>query len=203
MATGAPSAQLKFDRVGHRYALGSVELPSVTQVLGSVGLIDYSHVPWSTRQTTLERGRAVHEAIALDLEGDLDEESAAAAGVFGYVRAARKARADLGILAPDAWEHQAYHERLRYAGTIDLIAGDVVLDWKTDHAEYWVRFQLAAYAALVSAAPAKLRRICVELHENGSFRLLELARSSQHQDFQTFLAALRVYQEKTHRRELR
>lgn len=198
---GGPA--LEFDAEAHRYMIGGVELPGVTQVLELVGLIDYSHIPWPTRQIALERGRAAHEAIALDLEADLDEGSAERAGVLGYIHAARAARQTLGIKRPDAWEHRAYHPKFLYAGTIDLIYADLIVDWKTDHAEYWVRFQLAAYAALVSTTPARIRRICVELHEDGRFRVLELARSSQHDDFQTFLAALRVHQEKTHRRELR
>jgi len=201
---------LIFDAAAHRYTLAGVDLPSVTQVLESVGLIDYSHIPWPTRQMALERGRAVHEAIALDLEGDLDEDSADEAGVLGYVQAARAARQHLGILAPTAWEERVYHEAWQYAGTIDLRVGNMVVDWKTNQAEYWVRFQLAAYAACIAQIDGRthwgaglIRRICVELHGDATFSLFEFGSESLFDDLQTFLAALRIYREKTNPKSLR
>ena len=200
------AAALTFDPATHSYRIDGVDVPSVTKVLESVGLIDYSHITLETRRMALERGRAVHEAIALDLEGDLDEESARQAGVIGYVEAARAARRALGIDKPDAWEHMAYHSHFRFAGTIDLICGKLIVDWKTEQAEYWVRFQLAAYASLLgktSFAGASFRRVAAELHQDGSYRLIELPKSEWLDDFRTFLAALRVHQEKTRRRELR
>jgi hypothetical protein len=201
---------LVFDASAHRYTLAGVDLPSVTQVLESVGLIDYSHIPWPTRQMALERGRAVHEAIALDIEGDLDEESADEAGILGYVQAARSARQALAILVPTAWEERVYHPRWQYAGTLDLRDGNTIIDWKTNAAEYWVRFQLAAYAACVAQVDAKMnwtswpiRRICAELHEDGSFAIFEFGIESLFDDLQTFLAALRIHREKTNPRSLR
>lgn len=201
---------LTFDAATHTYQLDGQEIPSVTQVLESVGLIDYSHIPWSTREMALERGRAVHEAIELDLEGDLDEESADEAGVLGYVQAARNARAALGILLPDAWEQRVYHERWQYAGTLDLRAGSILLDWKTNQAEYWVRYQLAAYAACIAQVDGRthwgaalVRRVCIELHPDSTYCLYEFGAESLFDDLQTFLAALRVHREKTNLRSLR
>jgi len=206
----APAIQ--FDAATHTYRVDGVEVPSVTQVLEAVGLIDYSHIPWANRQMALERGRAVHEAIALDLEGDLDEDSAEEAGILGYLEAARAARAALGILAPLAHEERVYHRQLGYAGTLDLRADGLLLDWKTNQAEFWVRFQLAAYAAALTSTLMRagsahwtagvVRRVCVELHEDGNFRILEIPSAYWKEDFQTFVAALRVWQEKTNRREL-
>jgi hypothetical protein len=179
-------------------------------VLESVGLIDYSYIPWPTREMALERGRAVHEAIALDLEGDLDEESADEAGILGYVQAARIARAALGILVPAAWEERVFHTGFRYAGTLDLRAGNIIVDWKTNQAEYWVRFQLAAYAAAIAQTDGRthwgaglVRRVCFELHDDGSYRLFEFPAAEMFDDLQTFLAALRIWREKTERKELR
>lgn len=198
----AVDGQLVFDAATHRYLLDGVELPSVTRVLASVGLIDYSHIPPETRRMALERGRAVHEAIALDLEGDLDEESVA--DIMGYIEASRAARRELGLdRAIDAWELRRHHPTFGYAGTIDLVAGDRIVDWKANAAEYWVRFQLAAYAALLSDRPRGLERVCVELHEDATFAVFRAPGLEWDEDFQTFLAALRVHQEKTNRRPLR
>jgi len=202
---------LTFAAETHEYRINGRLVPSVTQVLEAVGLIDYSHIPWQTRQMALERGRAVHEAIALDLAGDLDEESAGEIGILGYVRAARAARAALGILVPHAVEERVYHPRLDYAGTLDLRAGNILVDWKMNSAEYWVRFQLAAYAACLASAGndsaihwggALVRRICVELHEDGSYRLLEIPADSWLDDFETFRAALRIWRERTYPRSI-
>lgn len=204
------ATDLRFEPSLHRYTMDGVEIPSVTQVLESVGLIDYSHIPPLTRQMALERGRAVHEAIALDLDGDLDEESADEAGVLGYVEAARAARAAIGVLVADGWEQRVYHERWRYAGTLDLRAGNVLVDWKTNQAEYWVRFQLAAYAACIAQVDARthwgaglIKRVCAELHDDRTFTLFEFGSETIFDDLQTFLAALRIHREKTEHRSLR
>lgn len=203
-------AALTFDPATHSYQIDGIEVPSVTQVLESVGLIDYSYIPWATRQMALERGRAVHDAIALDLEGDLDEESADEAGVLPYIQAARTARAAFGVLVPDAWEQRVYHPRWLYAGTLDLRCGDLLVDWKTNQAGYWVRYQLAAYAACIAQVDgrthwgaAMIRRVCVELHGDGTFTLFEFGGESLFDDLQTFLAALRIHREKTTHRSLR
>jgi hypothetical protein len=202
---------LSFTPETHEYRINGRLVPSVTQILEAVGLIDYSHIPWPTRQMALERGRAVHEAIALDLAGDLDEESADEIGILGYVLAARDARGALGVLVPQAVEERVYHPKLDYAGTLDLRSGNILVDWKTNHAEYWVRFQLAAYAACLASAGkesaihwggALVRRICVELHEDGTYRLLEMPVESWLEDFETFRAALRIWRERTSPRNI-
>jgi len=200
---------LTFTAETHEYRINGRLVPSVTRILESVGLIDYSHIPWQIRQMALERGRAVHEAIALDLAGDLDEESAEEIGILGYVLAARDARAALGILVPTAVEERVFHPKLDYAGTLDLRDGNIMLDWKTNQADYWVRFQLAAYAACLAGAGdgrwagASVRRICVELHDDATYRLYEIPAAGWLEDWQTFLAALRVYRERTYPRGIK
>src|SRR4051794_4738377 len=57
----------------HRYLLGDRELPGVTSILQDVGLADFS-APWFS-DAVKERGQLVHEAIAIDIEGDLDDET--------------------------------------------------------------------------------------------------------------------------------
>ncbi len=203
------SDRLHFDRATHTYRLGSRVLPSVTQILEDVGIIDYSQIPVETRQMALERGSAVHEAIALDLQSDLDESSAEESGILGYVHAAREARRALGVEIL-AVEEQVYHPVLDYAGTLDLRSADCVIDWKTTRAEYWVRFQLAAYVAACAArtgittrwSGVSWRRICVELHCDGTYRIYEIAPDTWCDDFTTFVAALRVWREKQERRKL-
>lgn len=180
------------------------EYPRVTQVLQSVGLIDYG--PYAHRAEALDRGAQAHAAIAYDLRGELDEDSARDAGVWGYVVAARAALDALGITRADCdlIEHSRAHDLLRYRGTIDLVSRDrdLVIDWKTGKAEFWVRFQLAAYAGLLAPYGAGIRRVAAELHDDGSYTLYEIPTTDWREDYDTFLAALRVHHEKTNPRKL-
>lgn len=185
------SGVLTFDEAAHAYFLDGHRLPSVTQVLERTGIVDYSFIPPATREMALERGSAVHAAIALDLENDLDE--ASVEPIMGYVQAARNARRDLGIAKPDLFEQRGYHPQYRYAGTVDLIAGDLLLDWKTNSAEWWVRLQTAAYAAM-QPEPGRFKRMAVELHDDGSYRLETFKVSDYQRDFNDYLCCLRVVQ---------
>lgn len=182
---------LTFDDALHAYYLDGQRLLSVTQILERTGIVDYSYIPPRTREMALERGRAVHEAIALDLEGDLDE--ASVEPIMGYIAASRSAMRDLGIIQPDAWECRGYHPAHLYAGTFDVLADKVLLDWKTNSAEWWVRLQLAAYAA-IQGGGASITRIACELHQDGSYRLITFPAKDYRRDFADFLAALRVVQ---------
>lgn len=182
---------LTFDADAHAYYLDGLRLPSVTQILERTGIVDYSYIPPRVREMALERGRAVHEAIALDLEGDLDE--ASVEPIMGYVAAARSALHDLRITKPDEWECRGYHSAHFYAGTFDVLAGRVLLDWKTNSAEWWVRLQLAAYAAMQGDGMT-ITRVACELHQDGSYRLITFPAKDYRRDWADFLAALRVVQ---------
>ena len=61
---------LDFDPKSHTYRVGRLVLPSVTQILETVRIIDYSHIPWPTREMALFRGSWVHEATAMDDRGE-------------------------------------------------------------------------------------------------------------------------------------
>lgn len=181
---------LTFDEAAHAYYLDGRRLPSVTQVLERTRIVDYGYIPPRTREMALRRGSAVHTAIALDIEGDLDE--ASFEPLMGYVEAARAARRDLGIAIPDCFEQRRYHPQHLYAGTVDLIYGDILLDWKTNSAEWWVRLQTAAYAAMFGGG--EFRRIAVELHDDGTYRLETFKAKDYRRDFNDFLCCLRVVQ---------
>jgi hypothetical protein len=200
---------LEFDETTHTYSIAGARVPSVTEILGSCGIVDYSHLPPETREMALARGRAVHEAIALDIMNDLDEASAEEAGVMGYVEAARGARIDIGVASPTV-ELRVFHPLYRYAGTLDLIDGKLLIDWKTNSTEHWVRYQLAAYCAALCAGygmsvhgEARIRRIAVELHADSSYRIYELPAADQVDDFNTFLCALKVWMAKNNPKELK
>jgi len=185
---------LHFDSVAHRYTLDGVVLPSVTQVLEDVGIIDYSGIPWDTRQMALTRGSNVHLATQLDDEGDLDEST----DLMPYVRAWRAARAHLKFDYFDHIEHRMAHGQFLYAGTTDRELPGAIVDIKTNDAPWWVRIQLAAYQCLAEAngSPPITRRIAVQLHADETFKIFEFGAREYRDDLQTFLAALRVRNEK-------
>jgi PD-(D/E)XK nuclease superfamily protein len=88
-AHGEAADRLTFDPVGHRYALEGVGLPSVTQVLQAVGIIDFSGIPQPILLAARDRGSAVHAAAHYYNENDLDVEAFAAEfpGYWPYLEA--------------------------------------------------------------------------------------------------------------------
>jgi hypothetical protein len=189
---------LTFDHEIHEYRWNGEPAPSVTQILESAGLIDYSYIPEGTRAMALERGSAVHAACHYDDEGDLIEDGLDA--LMPYVNAWRKFRADT-CFAPDLIEHRAYHEQYGYAGTLDRRGTSpkwklpVMVDLKNNDSPRWAGFQLAAYAAFFPS-PRTYMRLAVELHKDGTYRVDEYFPQNWSADFSVFLAALTVMRAK-------
>ena len=185
---------LDFDEPTHTYSLHGVRLPSVTQILQTVRIIDYDHIPPDTRQMALDRGSWVHLATAQDDRGDLWIDPWH--DWYGYIEAWRKWKADFQF-EPDFIEQRGYHPKFLYAGTRDRYHSTTrrLVDLKTNDAPWWTRIQTAAYAAF-EEDPSSVRRIAVELHRDGSYSWQEFRVSDWHEDFNTFLAALRIYLER-------
>jgi hypothetical protein len=197
---------LTFDEAAHIYRWAGAIVPSVTQVLEDVGIVDYSRIPGETRERALARGSRVHAATAMeDVSGvPLDpfyllEEDA------GYVEAWRRFRAEKRFRT-ELVEQQVYNPLRRYAGTLDRTgyfeaapAVRYVVDLKTGAAEWWVRVQLAAYCATFPD-PRTLTRLCVELHADGTYRLYPFDGRTWQADMTTFLYALAIYNAKRERR---
>lgn len=70
-----PATKFEIDREQHIYRLGGVVIPSVTQILGSMGLFDYFDVPEASMEAARLFGSAVHLACELWDKGTLDESS--------------------------------------------------------------------------------------------------------------------------------
>lgn len=193
------TALLQFDAATHTYTRAGVVLPSVTQILESVGIIDYRMIPGETREAALKRGSDVHVLTHYDDEWDLAEESVEP-HLAGYLAAWRNWRlmSSIGQLDITRIEHRMYHERLDYAGTLDRVFGDqFIVDIKTGSLPWWVRIQLAGYRELLDPDRNKAyRRIGVELHKDGTFKEHECPMAHYDHDLDTFHAALRVVHEK-------
>ncbi len=125
-------AHFQFDDDAHRYAImpGSRHVPSVTQVLDKLGMSpDLSHLPLYYR----DRGRAIHQAMALHLTGRLDNASLDDR-IRPFVEHGQ-AWLELVEAEPIAVEMRWVHRRLEYGGTLDLFCGSklgpLIVDWKS------------------------------------------------------------------------
>jgi hypothetical protein len=184
-------ADLLFDETAHLYTLAGKLVPGVTRVLEAAGMIDYSFLG-ARRFYYLERGRKVHQATHADDEGALDE-SGESAEIMGYVEAWRSFRRDYGF-TPNRIERRVCHRRLGYAGTLDRTGyvrdgSEIILDIKSGIAPPAVRHQLAAYAACLPH-PRTRRRRCVEVHADGTYRVIAFETGTYQRDFDTFRLAL-------------
>jgi hypothetical protein len=189
-----PDPQFSFDEPAHHYYLNGVMLPSVTTVLAAAGLLDYGFLG-DRREVYLERGQAVHAATQRDDDHDFAEESVNAE-ILEYVKAWRAFRRDYGF-APRLIEHRVFHPHFQYAGTLDRLGpvrdgSEWLLDIKTGVAPAAARLQLAAYNACLPH-PRTRRRRCVELHADGSYRVIAFETSDYLRDFNVFAAALETF----------
>lgn len=117
---------------------------SVSRVLEVAGVLPkYPPGPYK------DRGIAIDKALALDEDGDLDEESCP--DLMGYVRAWRAARAESGLVVlarevafvnAEHGYHGRYDRRMGVTPTSDISA---LWDIKHGKPSPWHRLQLAAY----------------------------------------------------------
>lgn len=189
---------LAFDHATHTYTLDGRVLPSVTQVLQAVGLVNSD---WFTDEARL-RGQYVHAAIALDQEGALDDATLDPA-LVPYVAAWRQFVRDTGFVAL-SWEQPVVDAERGYAGTYDVIGRltstigvlpPALIDIKSGAPQAWVALQTAAYArAARTPAMPLLARAALWLRADGTYRYLP---QTNRADERVWLAALEVYQWQT------
>ncbi len=114
--------RLEFFEDEHIYLYGGQQVPSVTQILEP-----YTGLEW-VDQATLEAAQAfgthVHQACHLYNIGQLDYDELAGdddnQGVRAYLDGWIKFCQESGFVSLEA-ERQVFHERLRYAGTVDTV----------------------------------------------------------------------------------
>ena len=194
------SDALTFDPEKHEYRLGGKVLPSVTEVISSAGLVDFSRVPAETLETARQRGTAVHSACNLYDHGTLDYASLDPV-IWPYLEAWDKfvRQADVTI---HMTEHPVHSTKHGYAGTFDRLAlvanKPAMIDIKTSEIiSQATGVQTIAYlhAAEESGCglglPAKkYKRFAVHLFDNGKY---ELEPYTSEQDWSVFLACLQIY----------
>ena len=176
-----------FDEKTHVYKYDGVILPSVTEVLKTMGFIDYQFA----KEWHMERGRAVHNATALFDRCVLNPDSVSPE-VQPYLDAWMHFKMDSDF-KPHMIEEKMFSEIYGFAGTPDrvgeLSGRRVLLDIKCNQVPEWTAIQLGAYKKLLP--PMVIDRYGVELRKDGKYRLVPFNDPS---DGDVFLGVLAGYQ---------
>jgi hypothetical protein len=188
------TSSLRFEPEGHRYFLGSQQLPSVTQVLSM--LDKFEGVPLDVLEAARQFGSHVHMACDLDNKGVLDEDALDPA-LRAYLECWRRFRAESGFVLLSS-EERLVHPQLRVAGTLDdsgLMSNELsIIDIKSGMVPRTVGYQTAAYLEMYALKHGKRprRRYCVQL--NPEFALgYKLHRLSKTTDYHMFVSCLNVW----------
>lgn len=166
---------LRFEEENHKYFWNDQEVPSVSQVLKTVGLTrNYDGVDAFYR----DRGINVHKALHYYAKGSLDEDSLDPDHIAPYVRAFKKFEAEKKYTVLST-EVPLYSRALGFAGTIDQTAGFIpkegigITDLKvTENSDKAADLQLCAYAHLCFENYGwwPSFRLVLELHKDESYR---------------------------------
>lgn len=182
---------LTFDSETHTYRVGDEIIPSVTQILKDIGLIDTTHF----KPEHSERGTTVHEATQFWDETGMEDDTIPEE-LLGYLEGWKKFREETGF-TPSHIEQPLYSTQ-GYAGTVDRIGkthkiNPILLDIKSGPPQPWHRLQLAAYALMVKSELRIPIWECwgVHLKKDGKYSV-ETYRSIDNSA--DWLAVLRVYQ---------
>jgi len=181
----------QFDVIEHRYTVDGRVVPSVTQILKAVGLIDYSFIPQAVLLEAARRGRLVHQALEYMDRDELDEESVDPQ-LAGYITACRRFYRESGFVVADI-EKRVYNRLYGYAGTLDrtgfLERTPAVLDLKTGLVLPGHALQLVGYANCLPQ-PRRFRRIALQLNDDGTYRVHEYPAADFERDTRAFLSAV-------------
>lgn len=192
-------ATLDFHPEDHLYTLDGVEIPSVTQVLKEVRILDYSFVNQEVLQRAARFGMAVHRATELYDRGVLDFSTLDGA-LLPYLEQWIKFRGDFGF-SPELIEYRDYSRKYRFGFTLDrtgvfnksIYAGKrALVDLKTGIDLPGFRIQTGAYEGVHNELFPKNKiklRVCVLLSDHG----YKIEEHKDKADYSTFLACLQIY----------
>jgi hypothetical protein len=184
------SETFQFVAERHEYLQNGQRIPSVTQILEAVGLVDYSRIPDTILEHKAEIGTAAHAACHYYDEQDLVLESVAAE-VLPYVRAWEAFRRESAFV-PRLIEQRgvALLNGMKYGYTLDREGHwqgrDVLLEIKcTAGVELSWGPQLAAYeTALRQIDGLRRQRIVVHLRPTGKYTLLTFDQIADYRVFE-------------------
>lgn len=197
-----------FDAADHTYRIGKEIIRSVTQVLESAGISDFSGVAPNVLAAAQERGTMVHRACHYLNQHNLDPASVDER-IAGYVEAWKACKRDHHFNIRHS-EHVVYRRitirdtevifpdasDLSIVGTLDAEGlfghtGQIVNDLKTgEETDAWGP-QLAAYVRAFSAtARYTHKRLVTQLRSNGTYKLRWFPIRYFERDWEVFRVAL-------------
>lgn len=173
---------LTFDAARHEYHVDGALVPHVTEVLSPLTEPLYRRIKAEDLERARQQGTAIHKMVELDCHEDLDV-AKLPRWLSGPLAAWYRFKDETGFRCY-ASEEPVWHERLMYAGTLDL-AGELpkfkgskkpcVIDVKRSlYAGPVIGLQTAAYAGAWcsdKARPFLDERYALALYPNGIYRL--------------------------------
>jgi len=184
---------LKFDPETHTYTLDEKKLPSVTEILNAEGLILQNNDPWY-----MLRGKYLHEAVKMHLQGILDPESLDPI-LTPYFRGFEAFLTTTGFVV-QGFETPYYHPQYKFAGTPDIIGelnGKLTfIEIKTGNPAKWHILQLSAYMELLQSNGIKIQDGAILYLDDGKYNLRLTTMRELQQGLLVFLSALTLYRYK-------
>ena len=146
----------------HKYYYKGKPVPGVNEILDDLGFQDKRFY----KPEYAARGRLIHQATEVfDKTGEFTQDEELRRYVVGW--------AEFLVDHNYKWdgiEYMAAHPKWGYAGTIDRLCGDVVVDIKSGSEAPWHKYQITAYALMVGGKLGVL----VYLDGKGSYKKKEI-----------------------------
>ena len=181
--------KLNFEKETHIYTVNNKTIPSVSKIVNEVVGLHYIADEWY-----LQRGNAIHKALALYIKGKLNENSIDER-IQAYVENGKKAIKDLHLI-PTLIETPLYHKTLNFAGTPDLLSDTILIDWKTNHSDN-SEIQLGGYILLLEDNKMNVKKAYEISLEGQTYSLVEYKVSRCKS---LFISVLNIYNWKKERR---
>lgn len=170
--------KFRFDPEAHAYWVGNMRIPGTTEVLRGLGVID---TRWA-EERDLIRGSAVHLACKFLAEKRLSWDSVDPS-IFGYVQAYSNFL-NMEKFVPVRNEIPTHHPLYLYGVTPDSIGYEkadsfspMLVEIKTGQMPKWAALQTAAQAMAEAIqqnmAWQKIRRVGLELHRDGTYKIVD------------------------------
>jgi len=186
---------IEFQKEGHIYRVNGKEVPSVTQILNEVGLMD---TRWYNRPDYRIKGQIVHELTAMLDKGYLAHEDLADTAYEayrGYIEAWEQYKADF-VQKIFEIEKRVCNIHHGYAGTLDrecsedkaINAIHSIIDIKTGQPDKWHGAQLVGYRNCIDEDSMLLK--AVYLQDNGRYKVKTYGGAKDHN---LWNAALIIY----------
>jgi hypothetical protein len=189
---------LVFDESKHQYTYKGIAVPSVTQVLKSAGIVDFSMVPAAKLEASCLFGTAVHKATELWEQDKLDED-ALDSNLKPYLSGWQFFCQEYGFIA-EYIEEMMFSKIYKVAGKPDRIGSwriddsVIIPDIKTSAGVYSVNgVQLAGYELIYRdnfKTKKKVKRITVLLNAEGKYKVTE---HKDKTDKDIFICALSLF----------